>query len=160
MKTPISDRNLTQEAPHSPRERFGGFAILARTVDKCRASIAGTLGEYHFDCPLDNQLFSFKGINGGEFKAVVAPAKNYEDVATWLLGHGTPKTLLEIRAWSDKIEAAKLKDIPTIQEPDHRKEVMQSCQKLGLDFDAVTLFEWLEADDEASFEPHSQLAAK
>jgi len=51
---------LTKQAPHSPRQRIAGFAIAARTVDKCRASLAGTLGEYHYDCPLDNKLFSFK----------------------------------------------------------------------------------------------------
>src|SRR5271154_6613052 len=97
---PIANRDLTKEAPHSPRERFGGFAILGRTVDKCRASIAGTLGEYHYDCPLDNQLFDFKSINGSQFKTIVASAKTYEDVSTWLQGHGIPKTLQEIRAWS------------------------------------------------------------
>lgn len=53
MSTPIIDRDLTKQAPHSPRDRIGGFAIASRTVDKCRASQAGTLGEYHYDCPLD-----------------------------------------------------------------------------------------------------------
>src|SRR5437879_3806180 len=50
-------KDLTQEPPRSPRERLGGFVIFARTVDKCRADLAGTIGEYHFDCPLDNMLF-------------------------------------------------------------------------------------------------------
>jgi hypothetical protein len=52
MKTPIENRDLTKQAPHSPRDRYGDFAILGRTVDKCRASIAETLGEYHYDCSL------------------------------------------------------------------------------------------------------------
>jgi len=160
MKTPIVGRDLTKESPHSPRDRFGGFAILGRTVDKCRASIAGTLGEYHYDCPLDNQLFGFKGINGGQFKTAVASATCYEDIAAWLQANGTPKTAQEIRAWSDKMESLKLKDIPTMQDPEHRKEVVESCQKLGLDFEKAHLFEWLEADDKASYQLHSELAAK
>jgi hypothetical protein len=45
MNTPIVARDLTKEAPHSPRERIAGFAIASRAVDKCRASLAGTLGE-------------------------------------------------------------------------------------------------------------------
>ncbi len=158
MKTIIVEKDLTQEPPHSPRARFGGFAILSRTVDKCRAAMAGLAGEYHYVCPLDNQLFGFKGINGVQFKAVAASAKNYEDAADWLQSHGTAKTPQEIKAWSDKVEALKLKDLPTMQAPDHRKEVIESCQKLGLDFNTATLFEWLEADDEASF--HPQLAAR
>ena len=83
MNTPITARDLTKQAPHSPRERIAGFAIASRTVDKCRASVAGTLGEYHYDCPLDNMLFSFKGINGGQFKAAVQAAKTYDEVGTW-----------------------------------------------------------------------------
>jgi len=48
-----------------------------------------TLGEYHYDCPLDNQLFSFKGINGEQFKTAVQAAKNYEEVGIWLQANGT-----------------------------------------------------------------------
>jgi hypothetical protein len=91
MNTLIIDRDLTKRAPHSPRERTAGFAIASRAVDKCRASLAGTLGEYHYDCPLDNMLFSFKGIDGGQFKTAVQAAKNYEDIGTWLLANGTKK---------------------------------------------------------------------
>jgi hypothetical protein len=160
MKTPIVDRDLTEQAPHGPRERFGGFAIIGRTVDKCRASIAGKLGEYHYDCPLDNQLFVFKGINGAQFKAAVASAKTYEEAATWLESNGTRKTSAEIKAWSDKMETLKLKDVPTMKEPEHRKEVTESCRKLGLDFETATLFEWLEADDQASYRPQAELAAR
>jgi hypothetical protein len=160
MSTPIENRDLTQQAPHSPRNRFGGFAILGRTVDKCRAHVAGNLGEYHYDCPLDNQLFSFKGINGAQFKDAVAGARTYEEVAAWLQGAGSPKTPQEIKNWSETRESLKLKDIPTLQEPDRRKEVEESCQKLGIHFETATLFEWLEKDDRASFQRHSQLAAK
>lgn len=129
---------------------------MGRTVDKCRASLAGKLGEYHCDCPLDNQLFGFKGINGSQFKDAVASAKSYMDVVEWLQANGTRKTAQEITAWSNQVEALKLAECPAIQ--DHKKEVAQSCEKLGLDFDSATLFEWLEADDEASF--HSQLTSR
>lgn len=160
MRTYIENRDLTKQAPHSPRERFGGFAILARTVDKCRASVNGTLGEYHYDCPLDNQLFSFKEINGEQFKGAVVSARCYEDVADWLQTTGTPRTSSEIKNWSDKMEHTQLKDIPTLQQdPEHKKEVSESCRKLGLDFNTATLFEWLEADDEASFPIRVEMAA-
>jgi len=158
MNIPIANADLTKQAPLSPHDRFGGFAIIGRTTDKCRASIAGKLGEFHYDCPLDNMLFSFKGINGDQFKNTVKSAKSYEDVATWLQSAGTPKTAAEIEAWSDKVEALKAKDIPTMQDPKKREDLKKSCQKLGLDFENTTLFDWLDADDEASFD--SELAAK
>jgi hypothetical protein len=159
MSTPIGNPDLTQQAPHSPRERFGGFVILARTVDKCRAAAAGKIGEYHYDCPLDNQLFSFKGINGEQFKRVVSSFRNYEDVAAWLVSNGTPKTSEEIKAWSDKAEQTRLRDVPALQDPSHHQEVWENCRKLGMNFDTAALFDWLEADDGASFPSPAKKAA-
>jgi len=82
MNTPIIDRDLRKRAPHSPRERLAGFAIANRAVDKCRASVAGKLGEYHYDCPLDNMLFTFKGITGDQFKTAVQASTNYEEIGS------------------------------------------------------------------------------
>src|ERR1700722_17224862 len=104
MTTSIIPRDLTKQPPHSPRQRVAGFVIACRTVDKCRASMAGTLGDYHYDCPLDNMLFSFKGINAEQFKSAVKAARNYEDIGVWLMANGTPKTPGEIKAWSDELE--------------------------------------------------------
>jgi hypothetical protein len=146
MNTPIINLDLTKQAPHSPRERTGGFAIADRTTDKCRAGIAGTLGEYHYDCPLDNMLFSFKGINGAQFKTAVQAAKNYEDVGAWLLANGTKKTPDEIEAWSDEVEAGSM-----INNPEKRAYFTEECKKLGLDPEKSSTFDWLEADDRASF---------
>jgi hypothetical protein len=146
MNTLITDRDLTKQAPHSPRERIAGFAIASRTIDKCRASLTGKLGEYHYDCPLDNMLFSFKGINGGQFKTAVQSAKNYEDVGTWLQANGIAKTPVEIKAWSDETEAGSI-----MKNPEKRAFFIENCTKLGLDPEKSTTFDWLEADDRASF---------
>ena len=150
MNSLIVDRDLTKQAPQSPRERIAGFAIASRTADKCRASIAGTLGEYHYDCPLDNMLFSFKGINGGQFKTAVQSAKNYEDVGTWLQANGTKKTSAEIKAWSDEMEASS-----PMKNPEKRGHFIENCTKLGLDPKKSTTFDWLDADDRASFKNKS-----
>jgi hypothetical protein len=150
MNTPIIDLDLTKQPPHSPRKRLAGFAIADRTIDKCRASLTGKLGEYHYDCPLDNMLFSFKGINGGQFKTAVQAAKNYEDVGVWLQANGTKKTPVEIKAWSDEVEAGSM-----MKNPDKRAFFVGECKKLGLDPEKSTTFDWLEADDRASFKSHA-----
>src|SRR4051812_11268096 len=106
MKIAISTRDLAKVAPASPRERVAGFVILKRTVDKCRAGIDGMIGEYHYDCPLDNLLFAFKGITAAELQTVVRDAKDYEEVGAWLQANGTKKTVAEIKSWSDETEAA------------------------------------------------------
>ncbi len=59
----ITAKDLTKEPPRSPRERIGGYAMLCRTIDKCRAHLAGQVGDYHFDCPLDKTLFGFESLN-------------------------------------------------------------------------------------------------
>ena len=146
MNTSIIDRDLTKQAPHSPRDRIAGFAIASRTLDKCRASLAGTLGEYHYDCPLDNMLFSFKGINAGQFTAAVRTAKNYEEVGAWLQANGTAKTPAEIKTWSDEMEASS-----PMKNPEKRSHFIENCSRLGLNPQMNTTFDWLEADDRASF---------
>ena len=139
MNTPIVNLDLSEQAPHSPRERLGGFAIACRAVDKCRASLAGTLGDYHYDCPLDKQLFSFKGITGDQFTAAVKAAKNYDEVGTWLLNHGTEKTPPEIEDWSDDQEGNSL-----MKKPEKRAYFIEDCHRLGLDPNKTTTFDWLQ----------------
>ena len=146
MNTPIVAHDLTKQAPHSPRLRIAGFAIASRAVDKCCASMTGTLGEYHYDCPLDNVLFSFKGITGEQFKAAVQASKNYEDVGTWLQANGAAKTPAEIKTWSDDQEGNSM-----MKNPEKRAYFVEACEKLGLKPDKTTTFDWLEADDRASF---------
>ncbi len=140
-------KDLTKAPPRSPRERLGGFVVLGRTIDKCRAEMAGTLGEYKYDCPLDQNLFEFKGIDGVQLKQAVANTSSDEEVVTWLKQNGTPKSDAEIQEWSDQMEKVSLYD-----DPEKREWFSEECRKLGLDPASTTLFEWLEADDRASFQ--------
>lgn len=145
MNTPIITRDLTKQAPHSPRDRIAGFVIASRAVDKCRASLAGTVGEYLYDCPLDNMLFDFKGITGEQFKTAVQASTNYEEVGTWLQTNGTTKTSAEIKAWSDEMEASS-----PMRNPEKRSAFIQTCSTLCLNPQMNTTFDWLEADDRRS----------
>lgn len=146
MSTPIITLDLAKQAPHSPRNRIGGFVIASRAVDKCRASLAKEMGEYHYDCPLDNVLFTFKGITGEQFKTVVQASKTYEEVGTWLLANGTPKTKAEIKTWSDEVEANS-----PMKTTEKRDSFIHSCSVLGLIPETSSGFDLLEADDKASF---------
>ena len=138
--------DLTKEAPRSPRVRLGGYIILGRTTDKCRAFLDGNIGDYHFDCPLDNILFGFKGVTGDQFKEQVASAATDEQLVSWLDSHGTPKSAAEIKEWGDGVEKFSLVD-----DPEKKEFFIGECGKLGLDPHKTTLFDWLEADDKASF---------
>ncbi len=151
MKREITGKNLTKEAPRSPRLRVGGYAILGRTIDKCRALVAGNIGEYHFDCPLDRTLFGFKGIRGEDFRAQIEQGRSDEEIIEWLNQSGEEKTPAQIRRWSEKMEASSLHD-----DLEKRDFFVEETKKLGLDPEKTTTFEWLEVDDRVS---HAQQAA-
>ena len=151
MKKKITGRDLTKEGPRSPRIRVGGYAILARTIDKCRALVAGNIGEYHFDCPLDNMLFGFKGVKGDDFKAQIERGASDQEILEWLNQSGENKTPSEIRRWSEKVEASSLYD--DLEKHDF---FVEATKKLGLEPTETTTFEWLEVDDRVS---HARQAA-
>lgn len=138
-------KDLTKEPPRSPKAIIGGFAILGRTIDKCRAKLWGNVGEYHFDCPLDNQLFSFKGFNGKDFQKYVAAGHTDEEIALWVKNHGTPKTDGEINQWSAEQIANHYS-----QDPDKKAWLEGENARLSLPKNG-TLFDYLDADDVKSF---------
>src|SRR6476620_3701550 len=105
MKKKVTGKDLIKEAPRSPRIRVGGYPILGRTIDKCRALVAGNIGEYHFDCPLDNIVFGFKG---DDFKAQIEQGAGDQEIVEWLNQAGEEKTPEEIKRWADELEASSL----------------------------------------------------
>jgi len=137
--------DLTKQPPRSPRVRLGGFVILARSIDKCRALLAGKIGEYDFDCELDRRLFDWKGITGAELKEFVVEGHNDDEIAAWVRENGAIKTDAEISEWSDDM------DVFDYSGDDEGVEWLeQQIKRLGLPVEA-TLFDYLDADDKASF---------
>lgn len=139
-------KDLTQEPPSSPRVRVGGYAILARMADKGRADLVGKIGDYHFDCPLDNMLLGFKGVKGSEVKPLIESGSTDEEIAAWLDTHGTPKTAEEVKAWSDGVESVRPYD-----SEEKREWFVGVCNEVGIDPATNTLFDFLEADDKVSY---------
>jgi hypothetical protein len=140
--------DLTKEAPRSPYAKINGYGILARTIDKGRATIAGTKGEYHFDCPLDNLLFSFTGIKAADMKKHLEEGKSDEEIGAWVKKASTiPHTDEEIKAWNESFHH----DFSYSTDPQKSGWFKGECERLGLDADKTTLFTMLDADDKASY---------
>jgi hypothetical protein len=67
--------DLRTNDPRSPFEELGGIKLLARIIDKGRAAIAGTLGQYIFyDCVLDQIFFDAVNVSRSEFLEVLRRA--------------------------------------------------------------------------------------
>jgi hypothetical protein len=69
-----SPMNSLTMFPRSVHEKYLGIVQLARTVDKARMLATGTIGEYHYDCPMDKALFAEFAIDGKRLAHLVAEA--------------------------------------------------------------------------------------
>jgi hypothetical protein len=146
MSNTGTGKDLTKEAPRSPKTKIGGYVILARTYDKCRALLWGNIGEYHFDCPLDNMLFGWKGVTGDDFKAEVEKGASDEEMAKWLDNNGEKKSPEEVKAWSEQMMAAN-----PYENPEKRDWFVEQVSVYNLDPKTTTLFDWLDVDDKESY---------
>jgi hypothetical protein len=92
--------DLTRQAPRSPQTLLGGYALAARSLDKCRAALAGRAGPYHFNCPVDRIFLNFTGINLQEFEEFVATGASDSEVAAWIVKKSHVKHPTLVAAWS------------------------------------------------------------
>jgi hypothetical protein len=139
-------KDLTKEAPRSPRTRLGDYALMARMIDKGRASLNGTVGEYHYACPLDQMLFTYKGVQADDVKALLASGASDEQVLAWFNEHGASKTTDETKTWSAGVESYSPRS-----DPEKKEWFDGECAALGLDPAKSSLFDFLETDDRVSF---------
>ena len=93
--------NLVQQAPRSPHTRLGGFALLPRLIDKCRADIMGNIGEYLSDCAIDQEFLKFTGIDYEALRAQIAEDKTDYEILQWVRENSSPnRAAWEISQWT------------------------------------------------------------
>jgi hypothetical protein len=92
--------DLQTSFPRSMRVKLEGYVHLARMIDKCRAVLAGTEGEYIYPCPMDDRLMEFTGITASQFTATVKANPSDEAVATWFTQTAKAHPPAELEAWN------------------------------------------------------------
>lgn len=143
----IAAPDLTRRAPRSPRVRLGGYSILARCLDKGRAAIAGTIGEYHFACPLDQQFLEFAGIDAEALRAQLAAGQSDTEILAWVEAQARHRrTPDEIAAWNLAQEKRAPVDAGSREYFDSVK-----AKSAPLRQDIASWFDLLDVDDYASF---------
>jgi hypothetical protein len=90
--------DLTKEYPRSPNDKLKGIPMLPRTIDKARAAIAGTLGEYIYGekSPFDMTMLEFLGLSPEQFLDGVRQSPDDATMLRWLETHGRKRTPAEI----------------------------------------------------------------
>ena len=139
--------DLTKFPPRSPRVRLGGYTILPRALDKCRAELAGTNGEYHYNCPLDQRFFNFAGVDAEALKAQVALGLGDGALLEWIRANSKNNpSEIEIAAYASFSEQRVAADSGS------REFFNGEASRVGPDRDDIaTWFDLLDLDDYVSF---------
>ena len=107
MDIPAID--LTQTFPRSPRDSsIGGYVVAARALDKCRAVLNGTAGEYHSGCPLDEVWLDFAGIKYKAFRNFVSTGADDEAVSAWVKENAKQKERKDVIKWNNKMRDQRI----------------------------------------------------
>lgn len=139
--------DFTQHPPRSPRVRLGGFVHLPRLLDKARAQQAGKLGEYVWNCPLDQRFFAFTGTTAEVFLGVVKEGKGDAEMLAWVMDKAKPpRQPWEIIAWSHWLENLAPGDVSR-----HATFSTEIAAKAPQRDDIRTYFDRLDMDDYVSF---------
>jgi hypothetical protein len=140
--------NLAQRPPRSPRVRLGGYVVLARILDKGRAEIAGTAGEYKYNNPGDYHWFRFSGITPEALKAELATDKGDGEMLAWIQENAPNKhTPWEIQQWSAYFsERSPDSDVETLEMFAGRIAQFNKTRE-----DVKTWFDLLDLDDHVTF---------
>jgi hypothetical protein len=139
--------DLTKRPPRSPRVRLGGYVILPRVLDKGRAVINGTNGDYNYACPVDQRFLQFAGVNAEALKKQLAKGKGDGEILEWIRQNQKFKrTDAEILAWSASQEVRAPGDV------DSREFFHETHSKIAPKRDDIqSWFDLLDLDDYVSY---------
>lgn len=139
--------DLTKRPPRSPRVRLGGYALLPRMLDKGRAAVAGTAGEYKYACPLDQEFLAFAGVDPEALRQQLAASQGDGDILEWIRSHGRgARAQHEILAWS-AYQDQRAPNAVELREFFHGLHKQLAPNRT----DIVSWFDLLDLDDFVSF---------
>jgi len=88
--------DLRNSVPRSPFAELQGFVWLPRMIDKARATAAGTQGEYHYDCPLDQKFLAFYGLSAADFLDEIKTGATDGQLVKYVQDHALPHSAEEV----------------------------------------------------------------
>jgi hypothetical protein len=92
--------DLTKTYPRSVHARWQGVVQLGRTIDKGKATAHGNVGEYHYNCVMDQAVFAFLGIDHAQMLDVIKNAKSDVEVEAFVRPFIAAKSAEEIARWN------------------------------------------------------------
>jgi len=92
--------DLTTSYPRSVHEKLFGLVQIGRTIDKGKATAEGKNGDYHYNCPMDQAVFAFLGIDHEALLDVIKRAKSDAEIESYVKTFIDKKSAQEIEAWN------------------------------------------------------------
>lgn len=92
--------DLTTSYPASAKEKMHGIVQLKRTIEKGQAKAHGNIGEYHYNCPMDQAIFGFLGIDHEALLKVITDAKSDAEIESYVKPFIDKKSASEIEKWN------------------------------------------------------------
>ena len=92
--------DLSTSYPTSVKTKMHGIVQLARTIDKGKAAAGGNLGEYHYNCPMDQAVFAFLGIDHEALLDTIKSAKSDRDIEEYVGPFIHKKSASELDSWN------------------------------------------------------------
>ena len=143
--------DLTKDYPRSPREELDGMKILPRAIDKARAQLNGTLGEYvYYGCRFNIKLFNTFGVTEDEFLEAVRSSPTDDALLEWIRDFVRPE-----REKIEQMNAWVLHNEPTSED---REAFCDELEKIDPGNDSVNTWTELIDLEEGRLEKESSTA--
>lgn len=111
--------DLTKTTPRSVGTTMLGIVQLGRATDKAKAVAHGNVGEYKYDCPMDQGLFEYLGMDPKEYLNIVKTAKSDSEIEAYANTFVAKKDPRAIEAFNKKW----LSTVPTGESLKHFDEL-------------------------------------
>ncbi len=148
MASNIYSLDLSKQPPRGFRVRLGNYSILARMLDKGRATLNEKNGDYEYGSTMDQYVCQFAGFDSDALLKELATGKSDGEILQWVRTNSRiPRAAWEIDAWSSYMEN---------RGPDSDRETLEFFTdylgKCSMTRDDIkTWFEAIELDDYVTF---------
>lgn len=134
--------DLINGVPRSPYRRFGNIVTIPRTIDKIRADLAGTLGEYYWRHGFSEWLLEFLGLKQDAIRDAVTKHPNDNSLWEWIQENMRPRNYEEIARFNRYIIELRPK-------PENSDKIREFCRSIGKAevADILTYCEWQDLEE-------------
>jgi predicted PurR-regulated permease PerM len=124
-------KDLSANPPRRWNEELGGIRWLPRLIDKARAAMKGSLGDYLYgQSPIDRGLLLALGLKYRDFTGIVRSAGDDDEAVLKALEKRDPEGVARARAWSERLPSRYRSLLFLIDLDDGHNAVLQPVRGL------------------------------